>query len=557
MTNDEKIIDGIRRAIGRDPKDPIVYEDFFSYTRNAGDSELELTRELKGRIKRALTLSPSSATTERLYLLNRKVLCYEAPNLFDSFMLYNEIDRPLQEQFWFPRRKRLMHIANALQELENGELDELFLSQPPRTGKTTLIVMFLSWVMGRNSELSNLYCSYTDSVVKVLYNRILEMLQDTTTYRYFDIFPTARIASTDAKDLLINIDRKKGYASFTGRSLYGTLNGACDCNGYLMGDDLISGIEEALSKDRLASAWTKVDNNMLPRAKENAKILWVGTRWSLADPQGKRIDLLENDEKYKDRRWRVINTPALDPKTDESNFDYEYGVGFSTEYYRQRRASFERNSDMASWFAQYQGEPIERDGAVFAPDEMQYYNGVLPESQPDRVFMVVDPSWGGGDYTAAPVICQYGEKLYVPSVVFSNEEKTITQPLIVGEVTRHNVTAMKIEGTRTTASYGEDIDKALREKGIKINMLINTSHFTNTGKRDRIIARAADIRSQMVFLADGYRTKEYSQFMQNLFSFTFTGKAAKHDDAPDVCAMVIDFVDNQGVAKAEVIRRPY
>lgn len=555
MTNDEKIIEGIRRAIGRDPKDPIVYEDFFSYTRNAGDSELELTKELKGRIKRALALSPSSATTERLYLLNRKVLCYEAPNLFDSFMLYNEIDRPLQEQFWFPRRKRLMHIANALQELENGELDELFLSQPPRTGKTTLIVMFLSWIMGRNSELSNLYCSYTDSVVKVLYNRILEMLQDTTTYRYFDIFPTARIASTDAKDLLINIDRKKGYASFTGRSLYGTLNGACDCNGYLTGDDLISGIEEALSKDRLASAWTKVDNNMLPRAKENAKILWVGTRWSLADPQGKRIDLLENDEKYKDRRWKVINTPALDPKTDESNFDYEYGVGFSTEYYRQRRASFERNSDMASWFAQYQGEPIERDGAVFAPDSLRYYNGVLPEGNPDRILCAADVAYGGGDFTAAPILYQYDDDFYVVDVIYSNAEKNITQPLFIHAVKKYGIQAMKIEGTRMTAGYGQDIDRMLREEGIRINIQINTSHFTGRGKESRIFDKAPEIRERMIFLAEGHRSKEYQQFLNNLYSFTVTGKN-KHDDACDSCAMAMDFAYNY-MSKAEVIKRPW
>ena len=87
-------------------------------------------------------------------------------------------------------------------------------------------------------------------------------------------------------------------------------------------------------------------------------------------------------------------------------------------------------------------------------------------------------------------------------------------------------------------------------------MQINTSHFTGTGKRDRIIARAPDIRERMVFLQDGLRTKEYAQFMQNMFSFTFTGKAAKHDDAPDVCAMVIDFI-TLGSRKAEVIRRPW
>lgn len=424
------------------------------------------------------------------------------------------------------------------------------------THNSTLMMMFFLWVMGRDSERSNLYCSYTDSVVKVLYKGILEVIDDDITYAYGDCFPQKKLASTDAKDLLINLDRQKRYASFTGRSLYGTLNGACDCNGYLVADDLISGIEEAKSKERLSTAWEKVDNNMLPRAKENAKILWIGTRWSLTDPQGNRRDLLENDPKYADRKWKVVNTPALNDE-DESNFDYDYEVGFSTEYYQQRRASFERSGDLASWNAQYQGEPIERDGAVFDPAGMRMYNGVLPDKAPDRVFMVIDPSWGGGDYVAAVVGYQYDHDLIVPAVVFSNEDKTVTQPMIVAAVKKYNVTAMKIEGTKMTASYGEDIDKKLRAEGIKINMQINTSHFTGTGKRDRIIAAAPDIRERMVFLMDGKRPKEYAQFMQQVFSFTFTGKGSRHDDAPDCLAMTIDFVTRGTMGKAEVISRPW
>ena len=310
-----------------------------------------------------------------------------------------------------------------------------------------------------------------------------------------------------------------------------------------------------MSKDRLNAAWYKVDNNMLPRSKESAKILWIGTRWSLTDPQGRRIDLLENDAKYKDRRWRVLNSPALN-ENDESNFDYDYGVGFSTEYYQQRRASFERNSDLASWMAQYMGEPIERDGSVFDPADLRYFNGVLPEVQPDRVFMVVDPSWGGGDFVAAPVIYQYGNDLFMPDVVFSNADKTVTVPMICAAIEKHHVSAVKVEGTKMTASYGEEVDKRLREKNLRVNMTINTSHFTGTGKRDRIIAAAPDIRERVVFLPEGKRKKHYAQFMQNVLSFTFNGKM-KHDDAPDSLAMVIDYVTRSVMGKAEVFSRPF
>ena len=557
MTRNEQILGAIFHRIDTvSHTDVSVYRDAFSCIRNISDElhheRVDLSRELRSKISSHFS-EADTYTKKELYELSRRILCWEAPNSFDSFMLYNEIDRPAKEQFWLPRRSKLMPVCQALQDLEDGNLDELFLSCPPRVGKTTIILFFLAWVMGRNSERSNLYSSYTDSVVNVLYNGILEMMQDPVTYRYFEIFAGHSLASTNAKDLLINLDRRKRYASFTGRSLYGTLNGACDCNGYLVADDLISGIEEALNKDRLAAAWAKVDNNLLPRAKESAKILWIGTRWSLLDPTGVRMDLLQNDPKYADRKWKVLNTPALDDN-DESNFDYSYGVGFSTDYYQQRRASFERNSDMASWLAQYQGVPVERDGAVFEPGQLRYYNGVLPEEEPDRIFMAIDPAWGGGDFVAAPVCYQYGEDIYVADLVYSDSDKSITQPLIVSAVKRNNVAAIKVEGTKMTASYGEDIDKMLRADGIRVNMRINTSHFTGTGKRTRIFDKAPEIRERMIFLADGHRTKEYSQFMQSLFSFTVTGKAAKHDDAADSLAMAIEFATT-GQTRVEIIKR--
>ena len=61
---------------------------------------------------------------------------------FDCFMLYNEHKRPAEQQYWLPRRDKLLSLCKALQDMEDGKLDELFLAMPPRTGKTTLMVMF-------------------------------------------------------------------------------------------------------------------------------------------------------------------------------------------------------------------------------------------------------------------------------------------------------------------------------------------------------------------------------------------------------------------------------
>lgn len=513
-----------------------------------------LSETISGRM--GVFLREDVGLAREMMNLYKRSLCAAAYDDFDSFMLTLEMNRAPSEQFWRPRRKLLMPECVALQELEDDKLDELFLSQPPRTGKTTLAMMFLLWVMGRDSERSNLYSSFTAIVVDTFFNGLLEVLKDPVTYNYGAVFPSRRILGTNAKDATLDIDRRKRYHSFTGRPIGGSLNGSCDCNGYIIGDDLCSGIEEAMSKERMASLWAKVDNNFLTRAKEKCKRLWWGTRWSLLDPQGIRLELLRNDPQYRDVRWKCINIPALNAD-GQSNFDYGYGVGFSTKYYVQRRASFERNNDMASWLAQYQGEPIERDGAVFNPDDLRYYNGVLPDGvDPDRVFMACDPAYGGGDFTAAPVIFQYGDDLYIVDVVYDNGDKRVTQPLIVKKVQEHGVQALFIEATKMTKGYVEEVDKALKDSGVKINVQSTTKHFTGTGKEQRIFDRAPDIRERMIFLESGKRSKEYETFMQNLFSFSI-GKRNQHDDSPDSLAIALSMAIFGSVNRVEIVKRPF
>ena len=473
---------------------------------------------------------------------------------FSDFLMALEWDRKPSERFYEPRKRQLSAIVDGLQALVDDELDELFISQPPRTGKTTMIMFYVLWLIGKDSERSNLYCSYSDIITSAFYNGVLEVLNDNVTYRFAEIFPSARIMSTNAKEETLDLDRKKRYHSLTCRSLYGTLNGATDCNGILVADDLIGSIEEALNPDRLVAAWSKVDNNMIPRAKEGAKLLWVGTRWSMYDPTGIRYDLLSNDEKYSSRRFKIINVPALD-ENDESNFDYDYNVGFSSEYYQQRRASFERNNDMASWLAQYQGEPIERQGTVFDPQDMRYYNGVLPENEPDRKFMVVDPAWGGGDYVASPVCYQYGEDIYVVDVVYSNEEKTITQPLLASVIKRYEIDRVQVEATKTTSEFKDGIDSVLKQDGYKCTMTTKPAP-TNKAKEQRIFDKAPDIREHFIFLEDGKRSKEYNLFMQNVYSFKITGKN-KHDDAPDSLCMAVDMAFYNLNLRPEIFRRPF
>ena len=557
------ILGAVKREVSKHPYDVSKYNDWWSCIANlckqtdrrSDNPDYDFAhRENRELLMTAADMMQRSRAIEqkgKFYEIYKKTLRFDAVDRFDSFMLYLELDREAAKRFYQPRRKVLKRFVDALQALEDDKLDELHLSCPPRIGKTSLIIFFLLWVMGRDSERSNLYCSYSDTITAGFYNGAIEILSDPQTYHFAEMFPTSDLKGTNAKEEYFDLDRKKHYHSLTCRSLYGTLNGACDASGYIVADDLISGIEEALNKDRLKSAWDKVNNNLLTRGKEKTKIIFIGTRWSLADPIGVRREMLANDEKFKYLRTQIIDIPALD-ENEQSNFDYDYGVGFSTERYQAVRSSFERTNDLASWDAQYMQKPVERTGSLFEPDAMRYYSGVLPETEPDRIIMVVDPAYGAGDYVAAPVVYQYGSDCYVVDVVFSPENKKVTIPLICDMAIKHNVSAMQIEATKATKEFPNDVQQFLSDNGKRINLTTKAASTQST-KQDRVFAQAPIIIDNFVFLSSGCRSRDYQKFMEQMFAFKVIGKNV-HDDAPDAVAMAADMIFRQN-QKVEVFRR--
>jgi len=543
---ERRVLIAIKRHIDKNPADISAIRDLHRFLWTLRGDGREFNSKpywhdadyLKVACTRALRQPGlTNDDANELGFILKNAYLFDARDRFEDFMYYAEWERRPNERFYAPRAKVLKNVADAIQQLLDDELDELFLSQPARTGKTTIIMFATIFIMLRDSEKANLYSAYSDTITKAFYSGILELLQDPTTYAIREVFPEFEIVSTDSKEETIDINRKKRYKSLTARSLYGTLNGACDCNGFMIADDLIGGIEEALSKERMMGCWSKVENNLMARCKQQCKRLWIATRWSQIDPIGLRTNLLISDKRMESVRYKIVNLPALNDD-GESNFDYDYGLGFSTEFYIQRRASFEKNDDMASWYAQYCGDPVERAGTLFEPSDMLYYNGEMPDDdEVMRKFMAVDPAFGGGDFCAGIIIYQTSSgELYAPGVSFSNASKNYTQPLLAQKIINFGVGAVQFECTRMTVAYKEAVEELLNANNYRCNVNYKTAG-NRVAKEVRIFNAAPDIR-KIHFLEPSKRDKEYDQFMANLFSFKIEG-GNKHDDAPDVCAQVV------------------
>ena len=132
-----------RSLIERGKTDLAALDDGFEIARLLGDHEIG--NEIR---KLAIDHLRKGGGADATMLYHRSLI-FDGPVNFDCFMRALEFNRPVNEQFWLPRRKKLMPVCQALQDMEEDKLDELFLSCPPRIGKSTLMMMFFLWVMKR------------------------------------------------------------------------------------------------------------------------------------------------------------------------------------------------------------------------------------------------------------------------------------------------------------------------------------------------------------------------------------------------------------------------
>lgn len=506
---------------------------------SAARPHFERIYELASRRKVELAKSEPQTAIKFYELAKKAALCL-APHLFHYYLLYVEWDREPEKKFYVPRMRVLKRVVDDLQDLEDGVIDLLTISLPPRVGKSTLGIFYVTWLMGREPGKANLMSGHSDKLTKGFYKECLDILSS-EEYLWHDVFPHSQIRATSAEDESIDIDKRRRFPTLTCRSIVGTLTGAVEVGHLLYVDDIIEDLEEAVNPLRLQNKYDAYLNQLKDRKKDKAKELHIGTRWAVQDVIGRLQEQYGDDPKA---RFTVI--PAID-ENGNSNFDYPYGLGFSTEYYRDMRESI----DPCTWSCKYMGDPYVREGLLFERDSLNYYNGILPDGECDRMSKI-DVAWGGGDSLSAPIIYWYGDIGYVHDWVFSGGGKTVTQPLVCSAFIRNNVARAQFEANVGGDEYAGEIDSQLREQGYKMNITSQRAS-TKSSKGDRIIRWSDDIKKKLYFRSDKERGEMYDKAMNELCRYSLTAKK-QHDDAPDSLAMCMDYRFN-GLSTVQIIER--
>jgi predicted phage terminase large subunit-like protein len=342
----------------------------------------------------------------------------------------------------------------------------------------------------------------------------------------------------------IDLQEPKRFQSIEMTSVGSSNSGKFRCEQLLYVDDLVSGIDQALSRERLDKLWDQFTVDLLQRRIGNCKTLIIATRWSVHDPIGRLESMNEGNP-----RAQFIRFPALN-ENDESNFDYENSVGFTTAFYRQQRDIM----DDISWNALYQQVCLEREGLVFPADRLRRYFQ-LPDIEPDAIISVCDTKEQGMDYCVMLTAYQYGNDYYIDNIICDNGKVDVIEHRIAQTLKDLGVQRCRIESNRGGTLFAQEVEKIQREIGGITNI---TTKWTQTNKETRIQTNSALVKEHVLFKDESLyaQDREYRDAMTQLTTYSMMGKN-KHDDVPDTLAMFVDWQMSDTRNVAVIMRRPF
>ena len=545
----ELLLAKIFQKIQKDPEDMRAYRDLLNICRETMKTDIPLAvkylEQLSDWIEDIIPSIEDIGKMREMFSFHREVVFAGARESFHLCLLAVEWNRDPDKKFYPPRKMVLRQVVQALQELEERKLDLLAVSMPPGSGKTTLAIFYLTWIAGRHPEEPTLTGSHSNSFVRGVYDECLRIFDQNGDYLWYEVFPETQVVNTNAKDCRIDLGKRKRFETLQFTSI-GTGNaGLYRAMHLLYCDDLVSGIEVALNKERLDKLWETYTTDLRQRKiGDHCAELHIATRWSVHDVIG-RLEAMYGDSP----RARFIVLPAMDAN-DESNFDYAYGVGFNTQFYRQQRDIM----DDASWRALYMNEPIEREGLLYHQDELRRYFE-LPEEDPDAIIGICDTKDKGTDYAFLPVAYVYGQNYYIEDCICDNGLPEIVDARLADILVRNKVKMCRFESNSAGGRIAEKVQQMVKDKGGITHI---TTKYTTSNKETKIIVNSAWVKEHCLFRDESLYKKnsEYGKMVNMLCSYTMVGKN-KNDDVPDGMAMLAEYAQSFGANQVTVFQRPW
>ena len=551
-----KLKSQIDSALEHSPYDFNIFQDLFDLCRNYENTNFEMAHAwnhgMRDELASALRYFAEARdfdTAQNFDTLLFQSLVFGAPYYFDDYMQAIEYGKPLGKRFYQPRRHYLKPYVDAYQEILDGKLDFLSISMPKRCGKSQMGINFSCMLAGKYPDESILMEGTGDDLVKSFYKGCLEYMIQPSEYHFYDIFPDSPLVETNADLKTLNLLHKSRFPTIMCRSIDSRQVGLSEATSLLYLDDCVEGREEAKNRDRLDEKWEIISGDIIGRGIEGTPIVICGTRYSLYDPIGR----LQEEMQKQNKRCKIIEIPALDPVTDESNFEYlrDGKKVFTTQYFRDQREMLSAEQ----FESEFQQQPFEAKGLLFPEKELNRFFELPVDKDPDSIVAVCDTAENGADFCVMPIAAVYGDEVYIIDVVFDDSPPAVAKPECANFLIKHHVSACTFESNNAGSYFAVDVHNILKEHGYICG--IRTKR-TISNKQTRIEFASDSILKHFYFKDSSLykRNSQYAHFIKQLVTYTRSGKVP-HDDAPDSLALLENELRMLIRVPVETFRRPF
>jgi hypothetical protein len=195
-------------------------------------------------------------------------------------------------------------LGSHFEDIAEGRYPILLVSMPPRTGKSTLGSLFLSWLLGKDPDTNHFVTSYNQSLAKVAANRVK---QEVNNPLFEEIFSK------------IDLDPHHVVPSAPGGPVWGSGYGNCNPYSEVPGVWLIDEYHKS-SNITVNKDW--MEEEIMTRRHQNSAIVVLGSRWGDEDIFGYFLDKFGVFDPVSNPKGAVhINLSAIIGSKEEAEAD--------------------------------------------------------------------------------------------------------------------------------------------------------------------------------------------------------------------------------------------
>jgi predicted phage terminase large subunit-like protein len=396
---------------------------------------------------------------------------------------------------------------------------------PPRHGKTRTLVLFSTWILGKdqnnkiittayNDDLAIDFSKYTRDTISEIKNKPIEIV-------YSDIFKNVKVKYGDASMKNWALDGQ--FFNFKGSGIGGTITGKG--GNKIIVDDPVKSAEEAFNETHLEKLWVWYTGTLLSRKEHGAQIIICHTPWSKKDIGGRLRTEQSEDCHIFSLPAKLENGKMLCSEIlDEAEYD-----------------NLEKVMEPLIFSANYKMKRLDVKGLLYG--NLKTYDD-FPTNDKGEYLPRTRKSWcdtadQGTDYLCHIIADICKDFVYIVDVYYTKEDVTITEERIADKIIEFSPTDSIFESNAGGHAIAMHIKKILESN--KHFKTVITTRQQRQNKIARILSNAKLVSERILFPMQWKYL--YPEYYSAMTTFMKEGKN-KNDDGPDCTTMIAEDVFN-------------